>query len=81
MSEVQQADFKRVASASGVVGQRVSSGRYVNVVMCMDTKPFNDARVRQALSMAIDREALVALVLEGLGEAAGDNPISPQRFR
>jgi peptide/nickel transport system substrate-binding protein len=78
MSEVQQADFKRVVSAPGIIGQRVSSGRYVNVVMRMDQKPFNDPRVRQALALAIDRDALVQLVLEGLGEPAGDNPISPQ---
>jgi peptide/nickel transport system substrate-binding protein len=78
MSEVQQADYKRVSSAPGVVGQRVSSGRYVNVVMRMDTKPFNDARVRQALALAVDRDALVELVLEGLGETNSDDPISPQ---
>jgi len=78
MSEVQQADYKRVSSAPGVIGQRVASGRFVNVVMRMDTKPFNDIRVRQALGMSIDREALIALVLEGLGQPAGDNPISPQ---
>ena len=78
MSEVQQADFRHVASAPGIIGQRISSGRYVNVVMRMDQKPFNDARVRQALALAIDRDALVQLVLEGLGEPAGDSPISPQ---
>jgi peptide/nickel transport system substrate-binding protein len=78
MSDVQQADYKRVASAPGVIGQRVKSGRFVNVVLRMDTKPFNDVRVRQALAMAIDRDALVDLVLEGLGQPARDNVISPQ---
>lgn len=78
MSDVQQADYKRVASAPGVIGQRVKSGRFVNVVLRMDSKPFNDARVRQALAMAIDRDALVDLVLEGLGQPARDNVISPQ---
>ena len=78
MSDVQQADYKRVASAPGVIGQRVKSGRFVNVVLRMDTKPFDDARVRQALAMAIDRDALVDLVLEGLGQPARDNVISPQ---
>ncbi len=78
MSDVQQANFKRLADAPGVVAQRVKSGRFVNVVMRMDSEPFNDPRVRTALAMAIDRDALVDLVLEGLGQTARDNVISPQ---
>ncbi len=78
MFDVQQADYKRIAAAPGVVGQRIKSGRFVNVVMRMDTKPFDDVRVRNALAMAIDRDTLVDLVLEGLGQVAGDDVISPQ---
>jgi peptide/nickel transport system substrate-binding protein len=78
ISDVQQADFKRLSGARGVVAQRVKSGRFVNVVLRMDTKPFNDPRVRTALAMALDRDALVDLVLEGLGQPARDNVISPQ---
>ena len=78
MSEVQQADYKRISTAPGIVGQRVRAGRFANIVTRMDTKPFDDIRVRTALAMAIDRETLVELVLEGLGEVAWDNPISPQ---
>ena len=78
MSDVQQADYKRVASAPGVIGQRVKSGRFVNAVLRMDTKPFNDARVHQLLALAIDRDALVELVLEGLARPARDNVISSQ---
>ena len=78
MSEVQQADFKRISSAPGVVGQRVKSGRFANIVMRLDSKPFDDIRVRNALAMAIDRETLLDLVLEGLGQTARDDVISPQ---
>lgn len=78
MSEVQQADYKRIAAAPGIVGQRVRSGRFANIVTRMDTKPFDDIRVRTALAMAIDRDTLVDLVLEGLGQSARDNPISPE---
>jgi peptide/nickel transport system substrate-binding protein len=77
MLEVQQADFKRIASAPGSVGVRTASGRYVNVVMRQDQKPFNDIRVRQAMAMAIDRPTLVDIILEGYGRPAGDNVISP----
>jgi peptide/nickel transport system substrate-binding protein len=78
MSEVQQADYKRISSAPGVVGQRVKSGRFANIVTRMDVKPFDDIRVRTALAMAIDRDTLVDLVLEGLGQTARDSVISPE---
>jgi peptide/nickel transport system substrate-binding protein len=77
MHEVQQASFKRIATAPGSVGQRVPSGRFVNVVMRMDQKPFDDVRVRQAMALAVDRPTLVDIVLEGYGRPAVDTPISP----
>jgi peptide/nickel transport system substrate-binding protein len=82
MLEVQQADFKRIASARGVNALRVASGRFINVVMRLDQKPFDDIRVRRALAMAVDRDLLVDLVLEGLGRPAYDNILSPEyRYR
>lgn len=77
MLEVQQADFKRISTAPGSVGVRTPSGRFVNVVMRQDQKPFNDVRVRQAMALAIDRPTLVDIVLEGYGRPAADNCISP----
>jgi len=77
MLEVQQADFKRIASAPNSNALRIPSGRFVNVVMRMDQKPFDDVRVRTAMAHAIDRPTLVDLVLEGLGRPAKDNNISP----
>jgi peptide/nickel transport system substrate-binding protein len=77
MLEVQQADFRRIATAPNVNAQRVPSGRYLNVVMRQDQPPFNDIRVRQALAMSIDRQAMVDLVLDGLGIVGADNPLSP----
>lgn len=77
MLDVQQADFKRIAAARGVTALRVPSGRFVNIVMRQDSKPFDDVRVRNALAHAIDRPMLVDLVLDGLGRPAGDNNISP----
>ncbi|POR47746.1 ABC transporter substrate-binding protein [Bosea psychrotolerans] len=77
MLEVQQADFKRISTAPGSVGVRTPSGRFVNVVMRQDQKPFDDVRVRRAMAMAIDRPTLVDIILEGYGRPAGDNVISP----
>ncbi|MDE3122652.1 MAG: ABC transporter substrate-binding protein [Paracoccaceae bacterium] len=39
-------------------------------------KPFDNAKVRQALNMAIDREAIVKAVFEGMAKVA-TNPIPP----
>jgi peptide/nickel transport system substrate-binding protein len=38
-----------------------------DVFMRTDQKPFNDVRVRQAISMAIDRKGLIDATLEGVG--------------
>jgi peptide/nickel transport system substrate-binding protein len=78
MLVVQQADFARIAGSAGVEAQRVPSGRYVNVVMRQDAEPWSDVRVRKALAMAIDRELMVEIILEGLGRPAYDNILSPE---
>lgn len=78
MLEVQQANFKRIGAARGVNALRVASGRFINVVMRQDQKPFDDIRVRRALAMSVDRDLLVDLVLEGLGRPSYDNILSPE---
>ncbi len=48
------------------------------LAMRTDLAPFNDVRVRRAISMAIDREGLIKSVLEGEGEiGAPFGPIHP----
>ncbi|WP_271023630.1 ABC transporter substrate-binding protein [Rhizobium sp. RCAM05973] len=78
MLTVQQADFERISQSAGIKAQRIPSGRFVNITMRQDQKPFNDVRVRKALAMAIDRPTLVDIVLEGLGRPAYDNLLSPE---
>jgi len=78
MLVVQQADFQRIADATGITAQRIPSGRFVNITMRQDQKPFDDVRVRKALAMSVDRSTLVDIVLEGLGRPAYDNLVSPE---
>ncbi len=78
MLRVEQADYARIAGSAGVKALRVPSGRYVNMVMRFDQPPFDDIRVRRAMSLAMDRQALVDLILEGLGRPAHDNILSPE---
>ncbi len=76
MLEVQGPDFDRIKAAQGVEALRVPSGRFPNLVLGCDQKPFDDVRVRQALALALDRKQLVDLVLDGFGQPASDTPIS-----
>ena len=78
MLQVNNADYERISGTAGVVGRRQRTGRFLNLVLRMDTKPFDDLRVRQALAMCIDRQGMVDLVLEGFGRPAYDNPISSE---
>ncbi|WP_026688824.1 glutathione ABC transporter substrate-binding protein [Alteribacter aurantiacus] len=45
----------------------------------MEKEPFDDPRVRQALDLALDKEAILNGVLEGTGEAA-NGPINDTQF-
>jgi peptide/nickel transport system substrate-binding protein len=78
MLDVPQANFKRVSAAPGSVGLRAPSGRYVDIVMRHDQKPFDDPRVRRAMALAIDRPTLIDIVIEGYGRPAADNVISSE---
>jgi peptide/nickel transport system substrate-binding protein len=47
----------------------------MTISMWIDTKPFDDIKVRQALKLVVDRQAMVDTVLLGFGQAAADNPV------
>ena len=55
----------------------------MTISMWIDTPPFDNIKVRQALKAAVDRQAMVDTVLLGFGETAADNPVplkSPASF-
>jgi peptide/nickel transport system substrate-binding protein len=81
LASAQASEFARLAGADGVKGLRVASGQFLNVNMACDQKPFSDARVRQALALAVDREAMVGFVAQGYGTPGNDVPLnSAYRF-
>jgi peptide/nickel transport system substrate-binding protein len=49
-----------------------------HISMRTDQKPFSDARVRQAMSLAIDRQAIIDATFEGAGQ---NNPPVPTALR
>ena len=74
-------EFGRLQKTQGVKALRTPSGQFCNINFGCDTAPFNDARVRQALAMTVDRKAMVDFVAEGYGTPGNDTPLnSAYRF-
>lgn len=76
MSNAGQGEFPRLSSARGVKALRVPSGQFLNVNMDCSQPPFNDVRVRRALALAMDREAMVGFVAQGYGTPGNDVPMN-----
>ncbi|SFJ85062.1 ABC transporter substrate-binding protein [Bradyrhizobium sp. cf659] len=69
-------EYERLVKADGVKALRTPSGQFLNINLGCDQKPFNDVRVRQALALAVDREATVGFVASGYGTPGNDTPLS-----
>ncbi len=57
--------------------QEIPTGNWRGLVFRTDVEPYSDPRVRKALRMVADRQALVDLVLGGGGVVACDAPVEP----
>jgi peptide/nickel transport system substrate-binding protein len=66
---------KDVADLQGTGNMEIMQwlGQGINpyVVFNLERAPFNDVRVRQAFNLAVDRQALIDLVVQGNGELQG----------
>ena len=59
--------------------QDVTTGNWRGVVFRADVKPFDDVRVRKAIRLAVDRQALLNLVVGPNGGVTGcDTPVAPK---
>lgn len=76
MVDVGPSQYPRFSGAKGVVPLRTPSGRFLNVNMGCDQKPFSDMRVRQALGLTVDRKAIVGFVAQGYGTTGNDTPVN-----
>ncbi len=54
-----------------------SSSSYRAMHMRVDTEPFDDKRVRQALALSLDRPALVEGLFDGRADLGNDHPFAP----
>lgn len=76
MSTASASEYPRLTKAMGVAALRVPSGQFLNINMGCDQKPFSDVRVRQALALTVDREAMVGFVAQGYGTPGNDTPMN-----
>lgn len=76
MASASATEFARLQESTRVVALRVPSGQFLNINMGCDQKPFNDIRVRQALALTVDREAMVGFVAQGFGTSGNDTPMN-----
>jgi len=53
------------------------AGTSITMGMFIDTPPFTDKRVREAMKLVIDRDAMVKTALLGFGFGGNDNPVPP----
>lgn len=77
ISTIQPTEFLRIDGTDGIDTLRTPSGQFCNINFGCDTAPFNDARVRRAIALTVDREAMVGFVTEGFGTPGNDTPLNP----
>ena len=73
---VAPADYKRVSGTAGVKGLRTSSGQFLNVHPRLRPETVRRRPRPPALSLSVDRDAMVELVAEGYGTPGNDTPIN-----
>lgn len=76
ISTLQPTEYLRLDGNDGVNVLRVPSGQFCNINFGCDTAPFNDVRVRRAIAMTVDRQAMVDFVTEGFGTPGNDTPLN-----
>jgi peptide/nickel transport system substrate-binding protein len=73
---VQAIHYDRLAGANNILLNEVDVPRFDWLPLNLSNPLFQDVRVRQAMTMALDRETMVSIVFGGFGEVA-TGPIPP----
>ena len=76
IADVDTDTFKQVATIGGVNAMQVPGGTFNNIVLYANKPPFDDPKVRMALRLAMDRQAMAEAIAAGTGAPADDEPIS-----
>jgi peptide/nickel transport system substrate-binding protein len=77
---VELVDFSTVPTLEtdpAIVVLESTTSQSLTLSFWIDTPPFDDLLVRQALKMLVDREAILETALLGYGDIGDDNPVPP----
>ena len=77
---VELVDFSTIPTLEtdpAIVVLESTTSQSLTLSFWIDTAPFDDLRVRQALKMLVDREAILQTALLGYGDIGDDNPVPP----
>ncbi|HSB88346.1 MAG TPA: ABC transporter substrate-binding protein, partial [Ilumatobacteraceae bacterium] len=70
--DIPAASAETVGGTDGYKVLNSAGGGWLTISMAVDQEPFTDVRVRQAMRLIVDREAMVEQVLAGYGRVAND---------
>ncbi len=71
-NDIPSAAVETVQATDGYKVLNSAGGGWLTISMAVDQEPFTDVRVRQAMRLIVDREAMVEQVLAGFGRVAND---------
>ncbi len=79
IQDISASSVASVTAASGYAVLNSPGGGWLPIVMAVDQEPFTDVRVRQAMRLIVDRDAMVEQVIGGFGRVANDlyAPLDP----
>jgi peptide/nickel transport system substrate-binding protein len=71
-ADVPATAIETINGTDGYATLNAAGGGWLTIVMAVDQEPFTDVRVRQAMRLIVDRDAMVEQVLAGFGRVAND---------
>jgi peptide/nickel transport system substrate-binding protein len=71
-NDIPSASVETVQGTDGYKVLNSEGGGWLTISMAVDQEPFTDVRIRQAMRLIVDRDAMVEQVLAGYGRVAND---------
>ena len=71
-ADIPSASVETVQGTDGYKVLNSAGGGWLTISMAVDQDPFTDVRIRQAMRLIVDRDAMVEQVLAGYGRVAND---------